>query len=126
MKGIALDFDGVVHSYTSDWTTADEIRDPPVPGAIEFIRAALAEFEVSIFSVRAQEHSGREAIYVWLRKHGLSKFEAENVRITSEKPRAIIYIDDRGYHFTGTFPTLEAIRSFTPWNRIAEQSERRS
>jgi hypothetical protein len=117
MKGIALDFDGVVHSYTSDWTTAEEIRDPPTPGAIEFIRAALGEFEVTIFSVRAQEHGGREAIHAWLRKHGLSKHEAEDVRITSEKPRAVIYIDDRGFCFRGTFSSLEAIHAFKPWNR---------
>ena len=34
---ICLDFDGVIHSYTSGWKGAAVIPDPPVPGALEFI-----------------------------------------------------------------------------------------
>jgi hypothetical protein len=34
---ISLDFDGVIHSYTSPWTCCEEINDPPVEGALDFI-----------------------------------------------------------------------------------------
>jgi len=37
------------------------------------------------------------------------------IEITAIKPRAI-YIDDRGYQFTGTFPSIEYISKFKPWN----------
>ena len=30
-----LDFDGVIHAYTSPWTNAETISDGPVPGALD-------------------------------------------------------------------------------------------
>ena len=40
---LCLDFDGVIHSYTSGWKGARIILDPPVPGALDFILAAQAQ-----------------------------------------------------------------------------------
>ena len=37
---LCLDFDGVIHSYSSGWKGADVIPDPPVPGALRFIADA--------------------------------------------------------------------------------------
>jgi hypothetical protein len=45
---LSLDFDGVIHSYTSGWKGADVIADPPVPGAFQFIGEALQVFLVSM------------------------------------------------------------------------------
>ena len=36
-RTVLVDFDGVIHSYTSPFTTPDEIKDPPVPGAFEWL-----------------------------------------------------------------------------------------
>ena len=33
------------------------------------------------------------------------------------KPSAQLYIDDRAWLFTGTFPSHDEIRSFKPWNK---------
>src|ERR1700743_3429981 len=52
---LCLDFDGVIHSYASGWKGADVIPDPPVAGAIEFIREALKHFRVAIFSSRTNQ-----------------------------------------------------------------------
>lgn len=49
---LCLDFDGVIHSYASGWKGANVIHDPPVPGAIAFLREAVQSFRVAIFSGR--------------------------------------------------------------------------
>lgn len=51
---LCVDFDGVVHSYTSPWKGAAVISDPPVPGAIEWLLACLDYFEVVIYSSRSR------------------------------------------------------------------------
>lgn len=66
---LCLDFDGVVHSYTSGWKGAAEIPDPPVPGALEFIVRALDRFEVHIFSSRSNLPGARRAMQEWLLRH---------------------------------------------------------
>ena len=38
---LCLDFDGVIHSFKSGWKGAGKIPDPPVEGAIEWIRSLL-------------------------------------------------------------------------------------
>ena len=38
---ICVDFDGVIHSYTSGWKGIDVIPDDPVPGAIEWLEEYL-------------------------------------------------------------------------------------
>lgn len=116
-KTIALDFDGVIHSYTTPWSIPTVIPDDPVPGALNFIREAIHKYDVVIFSVRAKNRASRKAIYRWFRDHGLEKRVLDQLEITSDKPKATIYIDDRGWRFEGEFPSLELIRKLKPWNR---------
>lgn len=63
---LSLDFDGVIHSYTSGWQGALVIPDPPVPGALQFIVEAMEWFEVNIFSSRSKGEHGRRAMEQWL------------------------------------------------------------
>jgi hypothetical protein len=65
---LTLDFDGVLHSYTSGWKGARIIPDPPVPGALEFIVTALDRFRVAIHSSRSHQWGGRRAMKQWLRR----------------------------------------------------------
>ena len=40
---VAVDLDNVLHSYTSPWSHAADISDPPLPGAIEWLERLAAE-----------------------------------------------------------------------------------
>jgi len=112
---VAIDFDGVIHSYKSGWLGFDVLVDPPVDGAIKFLKTVLEHFRVSIMSTRAAEPEGVEAIKNYLKKYGMTDEEVDKINVTSIKIHAKIYIDDRGYQFNGTFPTVEYLRSFLPW-----------
>src|SRR5690348_3599913 len=82
---ICVDFDGVVHSYSSGWKGVSVIPDPPVPGAIEWIRDHLpvpdelggsvcGPYEgpiVQIYSSRSKSWFGRRAMRRWFIQWGL-------------------------------------------------------
>jgi hypothetical protein len=117
---VAVDFDGVLHSYTSPWVSEDVIPDPPVPGAIEWLQEMLKEFDVFIHSTRCATNPGRSACLNWLDENGLQEalklaFDGR-LRFTNSKEPCVIYIDDRGYRFTGNnFPSADEIRKALPW-----------
>lgn len=66
---LCLDFDGVIHSYSSGWKGASVIPDPPVKDALQFIVKALDRFEVHILSSRSHQWGGKRAMKRWLRSH---------------------------------------------------------
>lgn len=112
---IAVDFDGVIHSYVSPWVAPQVIPDPPVDGAIEWLSAIQEHFDVVIFTTRGKTVDGSRAVHEWLSEHGLQ--DAEKLLVTDEKPAALIYIDDRGWRFEGRFPTKDEIHEARPWNK---------
>lgn len=116
-KILCLDFDGVIHSYTSPWVSADVIPDPPVDGAIEFMRRASGEFVIAIFSSRSHQTGGIEAMQAWLRKYGADDALMADIQFPQEKPPAFVTIDDRALTFDGTWPSVETLKYFKPWNR---------
>jgi len=96
-KTIGLDFDGTIHTY--DRWTGVEPTGEPTPYAVEFVRALVAAgVEVVISTCRAAEPGGQQAVEVWLDKH-----EFPTVTVTSEKPQAVAYIDDRAVPYRGTW-----------------------
>ena len=66
---LSLDFDGVIHSYTSGWKGARIVADPPVDGALDFMTQAMESFRVAVFSSRSHAWGGRRAMKWWLRTH---------------------------------------------------------
>jgi hypothetical protein len=121
---LCLDFDGVIHSYSSGWKGADLVPDPPVEGAIAFMLSALDHFDVVIFSSRSNQRGGLSAMKMWLRYHaGSTWYESpagpglEDVRFVTEKPSAMVMLDDRALTFDGTWPTIETLKAFKPWNK---------
>lgn len=129
---LCLDWDGVIHSYTSGWLGATVIPDPLVDGAIEFLQRAVAVFEVHIHSSRSAEPGGIEAMQDKLRKHVVEHYNLtfagspggralaedllEAIKWPTTKPPAFVTLDDRAVTFTGTWPDVAALRTFKPWN----------
>lgn len=114
---VAVDFDGVLHRYTSRWVAPDVIPDQPVEGAIVWLNRLCAdpELEVVIHTTRARTFEGQAAIKKWLLAQGFTG-SVLTLRITDQKIGAHLYIDDRGYCFTGAnFPTPETIKRFQRW-----------
>lgn len=131
---LCMDFDGVIHSYTSGWKAADQIPDPPVPGAIAFLSHAKDVFDVQIFSSRSHQTGGIEAMRQWMRNAVYEHFDCafttgsphdfdqanallEALSYPTEKPSAMISIDDRAITFTGVWPNIDELRRFQPWNK---------
>lgn len=141
---VAVDFDGVLHSYISPWKNAWTIQDPPIPGAMAWLREISQHYRVAINSARCANFFGRRAMHSWIWRHlneemwswaanqGLLAHnfthmdDEEEVRImTNErmrgiffprvKPHALIYLDDRAIRFAGVWPTLKDIQTARPW-----------
>lgn len=122
---IILDFDGVIHSYSSGWKGADVIPDPIVEGAISFMLTMLgAGWQVCIHSSRTHAPGGISAMRDYLKKEsGNCWYDSpagpgiENVEFPQHKPAALLTIDDRAITFTGVWPTLDFVKNFKPWNK---------
>jgi hypothetical protein len=139
---LVLDFDGVLHSYTSGWKGPRNIPDAPVPGAMEFLYRATKEFNVQIYSSRSRYFLGRHFMKIWLRTYlfdyainkvrpvkdwsnyayydheDLSRWVEEllaKLKFPLMKPAAFLQIDDRAICFNGTWPSIEDLKEFKPW-----------
>ena len=127
---ICVDFDGVIHSYSSGWKGVSNIPDDPVPGAIEWLESNLPTPEalggcfappykgpiVQIYSSRSKSWFGRRAMKKWLIKNGLhpSYINDGILKFPTKKPSAFLTIDDRAICFRGTFPSQEEMLAFKP------------
>lgn len=109
---LAIDFDGVVHTFDKGYFDGTCYGNP-IPGALEAIKLLSNRFQIIIFTAKAKPDrplvngkTGTELVREWLEKHGISECVYE---ITSEKPRALLYIDDNGYRFEDWQSTLNFI-----------------
>jgi len=105
---LCLDFDGVIHSYTSGWQGEAAIPDPPIHGVDKAIELLRQRYRVVVHSARSRTAAGRDAMQRWLTKHGIEVDE-----VCEHKPPATAYIDDRAICFRGNWDdTMDAIREF--------------
>jgi hypothetical protein len=120
---LCLDFDGVVHSYTSGWKGPRVIPDPIMPGALTFMEHMLChEWDVCIHSSRSGYWGGRRAMRTWLKGEAgalwydnLGTPGIECVRFPLFKPPATVTIDDRALQFVGRWPDEMELCDFKPW-----------
>lgn len=122
MRTVVFDFDGVIHSYISGWKGAINIPDPPVPGIEKALREIKeAGYEVVVVSARCAHFGGVDAIESYLDSWGLSPYVD---KVCTEKPPAIVYIDDRAICFDGKPENLLGqIQSFKPWYKKENKHE---
>lgn len=132
---LGVDFDGVIHSYTTPHVAAHIIPDPPVieqgtdRNAIEWLWDMQLDYEVFIFTTRGLTWRGRRAIRKWLKlwaskevrpgfnywdKYGVQGIS--RIQVTAKKLPALMYVDDRAFRFTGdNFPSAQRVRGMRPW-----------
>jgi hypothetical protein len=109
---IAIDFDGVIHNADKGWHDGTCYGEP-IQGAIEAIKILSQKYKIVIFTAKAKPDrplvngkTGIELVKEWFNQHELDDYIFE---ITSEKPRANLYIDDNGYRFKNWENTLNFI-----------------
>lgn len=129
---LCVDFDGVVHSYTSGWKGPLVISDPPVKGAIKWLWKATEWFDVHIYSSRSKEPGATSVMREWMINFALHEFGPDHamsvepdvahdypITFSHEKPAAFLTIDDRAICFEGDWNDLEPadLLDFKPWNK---------
>lgn len=124
---LCVDFDGVIHSYASGWKGADNVPDPPVPGALKWLRKASEWWDVQIYSSRTSQPGGIDAMRSWLLNFAIHEFGDKDsadyfmslITFPEQKPSAFLTIDDRAICFDGDWAKLDPadLRGFQPWNK---------
>ncbi len=128
---LVLDFDGVIHSYTSGWKGADVIPDPVVPGFFQFLLDAQQHFDVHVLSSRSHQPGGIAAMMDWMYRQATSMADPsvmhigigaltdaiDQIKWPTQKPAAMVTIDDRAVCFMGTWPGMQELKNFKPWNK---------
>lgn len=126
---VAVDFDGVIHGFTTPFEHALVIADPPVPGAIEWLGRLLdSGWRVILHTARLTSGVpaplGHEqvdvtsrvaAIRTWFLLHGGllggETFDRLEVWTAGGKPHADVYVDDKALRYEGgMFPTVEHLQ----------------
>ena len=109
LNNIAIDFDGVIHNFDKGWHDGTCYGEP-LPGSLEAIKILSKNYSIIIFTAKAKSNrplvngkTGTELVKEWLEKYNVMQYVQD---ITSEKPRAKIYIDDNGYRFSSWGKTL--------------------
>lgn len=125
---IAVDFDGVIHKYSQGWGDGT-IYDPPMPGALDGLRALMEADSVFVFTTR-----DRHQVTNWLTGHGLDAIadspatarvfwnERGRLLVTDRKYPAVAYLDDRAVRFVDWH---QAITDLQPKPAPEEQERQR-
>jgi len=100
---LGIDFDKVIHKCSKGYYDGT-IYDEPVEGVETALKKLSETYTLICFTAKAKPDrglvngkTGTQLVWEWLEKYNLSQYIS---KVTSEKPRAIAYIDDKGIRFT--------------------------
>ena len=103
LVNLGIDFDGVIHKNSKGYYDGT-IYDEPIEGVHEALKTLSNKYTLILFTTKAKPDRGLingrhtvELIWEWLKKHNLDQYIS---KVTSEKPRAVVYIDDKALRFT--------------------------
>jgi hypothetical protein len=112
---VCIDFDGVIHN-NYDGFGDGTIYGPIITGAAESIQQLAQQYNIIVFTAKAKPDrplingkTGVELVMEWLERHNLAQYIQE---VTSEKPRALAYIDDKAIRFTDWTSALTQFKEF--------------
>ena len=111
---IGVDFDGVIHKCSKGYYDGT-IYDDPVEGSYAALEKLSEKYTVILYTCKAKPDrglvngkTGTELVWEWLEKHDMSKFIS---KVTSEKPRAVAYIDDKSIKFSSWESCLKEVNN---------------
>ena len=109
LNNLAIDFDGVVHTFDKGWHDGTCYGDP-IEGSLDALRSLSQKYNLIIFSAKVRPDrplvngkTGKELVDEWLTKYGVRDCVVD---ITHEKPRAEYYIDDKAISFTNNWDEI--------------------
>tara|TARA_Y100000590_G_scaffold248672_1_gene279399 strand:- start:10820 stop:11206 length:387 start_codon:yes stop_codon:yes gene_type:complete len=112
-KNIAIDFDGVIHNWDKGWHDGT-CYGKPIEGAIGAIKLLSKKYNIIIFTAKCKPDrplvngkTGKQLVIEWLKNYDLLDCISD---VTHEKPRAIIYIDDKGFRFKSWNNTIKYVK----------------
>ena len=112
---LGIDFDGVIHKNSKGYYDGT-IYDEPIEGVHEALKTLSEKYTLILFTTKAKPDRGLingrhtvELIWEWLKKHNLDQYIS---KVTSEKPRAVVYIDDKAVRFNNWEQCLNDLNSF--------------
>ena len=113
-NNIAIDFDGVIHNFDKGYHDGTCYGDP-IEGSLDALKELSKTYNIIIFTAKAKPNrpsvngkTGTELVSEWLEKYGVLDCVNE---ITSEKPRAMLYIDDNAYRFENWVDTIKFVNN---------------
>jgi ribonucleotide monophosphatase NagD (HAD superfamily) len=113
-NNIAIDFDGVIHNFDKGYHDGTCYGDP-IEGSLDALKELSKTYNIIVFTAKAKPNrplvngkTGTELVSEWLEKYGVMDCVNE---ITSEKPRAMLYIDDNAYRFENWVDTIKFVNN---------------
>jgi phosphoheptose isomerase len=99
---IGVDFDGVIHKCSKGYFDGT-IYDEPIENTFESLKKLSEKYTVVVYTCKSKPDrglvsgkTGTELVWEWLEKYDMAQFVS---KVTSEKPRAFAYIDDKAIRF---------------------------
>lgn len=94
MGTICLDFDGVLHDAANP--VPGRRMGLPLPGALDAVKFLARRHTLLIYTARVHAPDRAQHILDWLTYYGFPQ-----IGVRAFKPVADLYVDDKGFRFTG-------------------------